>query len=333
MKTRNLKTAIFLVLFLVTGSVTFAQIVTKRAVDNKGTINTVLDATTTVITSAGNGLTVDNSTATNPRVELGGTLTKPTTTIGTSASNLLQVTGLQAGATTDEIVTIIPGTGQLRRLSASTASGTADNGLTKTGNNTRLGGALVTPTTITADATNTLTLAGLQAGATTDDVVTLDAAGVLRRTTRAATDATTASNGLNLVGSDVRMGGALTAATTITTTGTNTLAVAGLTAGDLATDNIVVSSTGGVLKSVAASSLLQSGTTNVPSATAAQTTITVANMPANASRVWVYRNGVKLISGVDYTTAAGTVTLVPTVSGPNAWAVAAGDNLEVQWVK
>src|SRR5690606_12025650 len=39
---------------------------------------------------------------------------------------------------------------------------TADNGLTKTTNNIRLGGALTAPTTITADATNTLAIAGLQ---------------------------------------------------------------------------------------------------------------------------------------------------------------------------
>jgi hypothetical protein len=49
------------------------------------------------------------------------------------------------------------------------------NGLTKTGSVISLGGALTTPTTITTSAANTLTLAGLQTGAVTDDLLTLDA--------------------------------------------------------------------------------------------------------------------------------------------------------------
>jgi hypothetical protein len=261
MNTKNIFKTLIICIFFAGGLNLSAQIVTKKAVDNKGTINTLLDATTSVITSSGNGLTVDNTTPTNPKVELGGTLTKPTTIV-TDGTNKLQVTGLDAGAATDEIITIVPATGQLRKLSASSASGTADNGLTKTGNNTQLGGLL-------------------------------------------------------------------TAATTITTDGTKTLAVAGLTAGDLATDNLVVSSAGGVLKSVAASTLLTSGETNfiVPAVPVA--VYTVPNMPAIPSRVWVYRNGVKLINTIDYATAAGSLTLNATV----APLLVLGDNIEVQWVK
>jgi hypothetical protein len=51
----------------------------------------------------------------------------------------------------------------------------ATNGLSKTGTTISLGGALTSPTTITTDGTNTLTLAGLQTGASTDDLLTLDA--------------------------------------------------------------------------------------------------------------------------------------------------------------
>ncbi|KQN32480.1 hypothetical protein ASE92_17935 [Pedobacter sp. Leaf41] len=58
---------------------------------------------------------------------------------------------------------------------------TANNGLTKTGINTQLGGALIAPTTITADVTNTLAVAGLQVGATTDKLVVADpTTGVLK---------------------------------------------------------------------------------------------------------------------------------------------------------
>ena len=74
--------------------------------------------------------------------------------------------------------------------------------------------------------------------------------------------------------------------------------------------------------------MVQSGEVKI-SASLGQTTITVANMPALASKVWVFRNGAKLVAGEDYSTAVGTVTLTPTVD----WAVLAGDIFEVQWVK
>ena len=51
---------------------------------------------------------------------------------------------------------------------------TADNGLTKTGDNIQLGGTLIKPTTITTDGTQTLAIAGLQPGANTDKLVVAD---------------------------------------------------------------------------------------------------------------------------------------------------------------
>lgn len=51
----------------------------------------------------------------------------------------------------------------------------ATNGLTKTGNTISLGGALTAPTTITTTGVNTLSIGGLQNGAGTDEIVTLDA--------------------------------------------------------------------------------------------------------------------------------------------------------------
>ncbi len=50
-------------------------------------------------------------------------------------------------------------------------------------------------------------------------------------------------------------------------------------------------------------------------------------------KVWVYRNGAKLIAGVDYTIAGSEVTLVPIATGPNSWTVYAGDVIEVQYFK
>lgn len=77
----------------------------------------------------------------------------------------------------------------------------------------------------------------------------------------------TVNNGLNFsTPTNIQLGGSLVKPTTITTDGTNTLAIAGLTTG-ASTDNVVVSSTAGVLKTVASSTLAiepwnVSGTTN-----------------------------------------------------------------------
>jgi hypothetical protein len=66
---------------------------------------------------------------------------------------------------------------------------TVDNGLNfSTPTNIQLGGALITPTTITAGATNTLAIAGLQTGTTTDQIVVVDGAGVLRKVTPTIAD-------------------------------------------------------------------------------------------------------------------------------------------------
>jgi hypothetical protein len=67
---------------------------------------------------------------------------------------------------------------------------------------------------------------------------------------------------------------------------------------------------------------------------AAITALTGVKIPLpNYDKVWVYRNGAKLISGVDYTIADSKVTLVPISNGPNNWAVYAGDVIEIQYFK
>jgi hypothetical protein len=58
---------------------------------------------------------------------------------------------------------------------------TADNGLTKTGNNIALGGSLLAPTVITTTAANTLAIAGLPTGVATDTGLVVDAAGVIKK--------------------------------------------------------------------------------------------------------------------------------------------------------
>jgi hypothetical protein len=256
-----------------------AQKDTTRVIDNKGTIKWVISSSAAVITKAdstilyvtpkqladsnfiklaSNGLTKNGQT-----VELGGALSR-VTTIQTTASNFLQITGLQRGSnTTDSVMVVDPSSGQLKFISASSLFNalTFENGLTKTGNTVQLGGSLLKPTTLTTDATNTLKIAGLQSGS-------------------------------------------------------------------LASDSLVVSGTDGTLKRVTAEALLQSGGQYFTT-TVGQTAFSVTNMPPTPTKVWVYRNGAKLTPVVDFTTAAGQVTLTSSVGS----LVVAGDSIEVQWVK
>lgn len=269
-------------LVLIAAAISFtasAQKDTTKVIDNKGTIKWVISSSTAVITKgdstilyvtpkqlgdssfakfANNGLTKNGQT-----IELGGSLTK-VTTIATSASNFLQITGLQSGSNTaDSVMVVNPTTGQVKFISASSLFNalTFGNGLTKTGNLVELGGALTKSTTITTDATNNLKITGLQSGT-------------------------------------------------------------------LTTDSLVVTSTDGTLKRVAAESLLQSGDQYF-TATAGQTSYAVTNMPVTVSKVWVYRNGAKLMPITDYNTTAGQVTLTSAIGS----IVVVGDIIEVQWVK
>ncbi len=59
-----------------------------------------------------------------------------------------------------------------------------------------------------------------------------------------------------------------------------------------------------------------------------------ASIPADLSKVSVYRNGAKLIAGDDYTVAAGSVTLTPQApaNAPQDWEIYNGDYFEVHWI-
>lgn len=63
---------------------------------------------------------------------------------------------------------------------------TFNNGLTANNGNVQLGGTLTQPSVLTATATNTLAISGLQTGSTADNVLVTDANGVLKYVTRAS---------------------------------------------------------------------------------------------------------------------------------------------------
>lgn len=205
------------------------------------------------------------------------------------------------------------------------------NGLFKNGQTVELGGALNKVTTIATSAENFLQITGLQKGSnTSDSLMVVDPSTGQLKFISASTlfNALTFGNGLTKTDNLVELGGNLSKATTIVTDEINVLKISGLQSGNLATDSLVVSTSDGTLKRVKGESLLQSGDQSF-NASNGQGTYAVAGMPASASKIWVYRNGVKLIPNIDYTVGAGEVTFVSAISS----LVAAGDYIEVQWVK
>lgn len=205
------------------------------------------------------------------------------------------------------------------------------NGLTKNGQTVELGGALNRSTTIVTSAENFLQITGLQRGSnTSDSLMVVDPSTGQLKFISASTlfNALTFGNGLTKTDNLVELGGTLSKATTIVTDEVNVLKISGLQSGNLATDSLVVSTSDGTLKRVKAESLLQSGDENF-TASNLQSNYAVPGMPSTVSKIWVYRNGVKLIPTTDYTIGAGQVTFVSSIAS----LVAAGDYIEVQWVK
>ncbi len=289
------KISLLLMAAFAIGFTASAQKISTKVIDNKGTIKWVIDSATQVITKAD--------------------------------STILYVTPSQLNNITNNNVKYSDTAAMLAPY-----INAADNGLTKNGQTVQLGGALNQQTTITTTAANFLAITGLVPGDTgTDSLLVVSPTGQVKSVAASdLIDALNYTNGLTKTGSDVKLGGALTEPTTITTDATNVLKVAGLQSGDISTDSLVVSAADGTLKRVSASAIsLQSGDENFTVVSAGQSTYNVANMPATASKVWVFRNGAKLLANTDYTTAAGVVTLTGLITP----LVVVDDVIEVQWVK
>ena len=202
--------------------------------------------------TAGNGVSMASN-----KVTLGGALTGATT-IGTSSTNTLKLTGIQTGATSDSVMMI--SSGVLKKIATSSITGTtysAGNAMSLSGTTMNWGGNLSSATTIGTSSTNTLKLTGIQTGATSDSVMMISS-GVLKKIATSSITGTTysAGNGLTLASGKFTIGGALSAATTIQTSSTNTLTLTGIQSG-ASTDSVMVISSG-VLKKVAQSSITSS---------------------------------------------------------------------------
>lgn len=190
-------------------------------------------------------------------IKLGGPLTEATV-ITTTAANTLSILNLQDDAIPQYLVSL--SNGILRRTTYQDILNflTADNAITKTVNNFRLGGSLVIPTTITTNATNTLSITGLVTNPTPDFILTETTAGVVQRTALSSIVPTpvaiTADNGLIKTGNNIQLGGLpLIVPTTIATDLTNTLSITGLNTQIVLPNFIVTQTTAGVTERIAPS--------------------------------------------------------------------------------
>ncbi|TMM56136.1 hypothetical protein FEE95_16035 [Maribacter algarum] len=154
-----------------------------------------------------------------------------------------------------------------------------------------------------------------------------------------------------------QLGGTLTNGTIIDVDG-NVFAIDGIPLVDTATENASTDATDastsatatgtgyailvrdeatGETKKLLATDLLDSGhqafTTTAAQVAAPDFLLTGAPVLPEFSKVWVYRNGAKLIANLDYTVAGSTVTLVPQTAIPNDWSLFENDVIEVQYVK
>lgn len=93
----------------------------------------------------------------------------------------------------------------------------------------------------------------------------------------------------------------------------------------------------GAIKKLKATDLIQSGSVDysavVADETAGSKAIRVVGVPtglANRGKIWVFRNGAKLIYGVDFSITADTVTITEVAS---SWDLFTDDVFEIQWIK
>ncbi len=91
----------------------------------------------------------------------------------------------------------------------------------------------------------------------------------------------------------------------------------------------------GAIKKLKATDLIKSGTevfTGVAN-TLTYTATSGVPLPADISKLSVYRNGAKLRVTTDYTVSGNVVTLIEGTTAPNQWSVMTGDQIEIQWFR
>ena len=176
-------------------------------------------------------------------------------------------------------------------------------------------------TTITSTEAGNLTTTTWQLGGELVDNTYIDADGKI----------------FSLDGLKLETGNAATSATTqsghdASTSGNTTLSA------DTGWTLVVRDEATGEIKKLLATDLVQSGYTTVTAVAADETagnkTITATGIPAlsgNEGKIWVYRNGAKLLHTSDFTVTTGASVTVTEVTG--SWELYTDDIFEVQWIK
>ena len=316
--------------------------------DGTGT-NVNVNETVTSLTDNGDGtLTYVNEDRTPKIIDIANLET--TTTLGITAGELVYANEDASNPnvpliSADANNAIIAGTDDALFV-------TANNGLNVDGASSaiQLGGTLTETTTITTDATNTLAIEGLQTGTVADNIVLADpTTGVLKSISQstlvlepwfgeddnaAATLNTeniyhmgnigiktaTPAGALDVEGGNVKFGNY---PNTRDDSGTTLVA------------NILYTDGSGNVLSAPAESATTGGGTNGTATAGTDYVYVDANLPSTVYKIFVYRNGVKLLAGVDYSlTAVGEVTVLSSNGvGVEAYSFATGDRIEIQWFK
>ena len=273
--------------------------------------------------SATNGLTKSGSV-----ISLGGALTGATT-ITSSASNTLAIDGLQGGAATDSIMTLVGSTGVLRRR-------TVADVLAGSGNVWLVGG-------------NTLTTAGTVGSNSNHDFgvitngitrLTFSSAGAITQTGTGQVTFTgnvDATNGLDVTTAQLtaNAGSTLTGTTNVNATGAGATNIGNASSATTVLGATTINTTGTAATSIgnAASTVTVAGTTSVTGATTINTTgaVTVSGaVGTDIGTVTVTNSGGTSFNGtVDAATIAltattGTIAFTQNTNATTAMTAAAG---------
>jgi hypothetical protein len=231
---------------------TDGQVMTQTA-SGKMVWSTISTATTNALTNTTNTITsvVNGVTATAPAVNTvsntvsGGNIS--TTVNGVAGTGVAITNALSSSANTLSS-TVAGGTARTASIINTNVLALSGTNLTSTINGITSNILNLTPA-ITAATTNTLTATNGNLVSTVNGVATTPAVPVL----------ISASNGLTATNGNVKLGGTLAQATTIATVNgatTHALNITGLPTG-AATDNVVVSSTDGQLKTITTANLVR----------------------------------------------------------------------------
>ncbi|PZF71494.1 hypothetical protein [Taibaiella soli] len=206
----------------------------------------------------------------------------------------------------------------------------AQNGLHKSGQIAKLGGALIEPTNIGTSIANPLSISGLQSGTNNDSILVVDPlTNNLRFISKASLlNALYFNNGLTRNGDSVQLGGTLTHPTVINTDPVNTLSIKGLPDGQFTDSIVTVAPNTGTLRKVSPAALGTTMVKQISLATAGQTVFTTPMVITSLDKVQVFRNGVE----VPFNATVGTSQITLILFSDTNNACFDGDEIKIyQW--